>query len=388
MGIGYKYWWDLLISVRRPKSKRFPDLRKSEEMWQIIEREKARVDRGGTIVSLIMFDIPDSEKVRLTTFARLAIELKQRIRMTDEVGWIKDRLGVVLVHASTAQAQLFVERIFSNTAIDPAVCTYSIVTYPTDQISKNNPSPYNSQVPFSVELSEDNSDVVHNKNADGPWIVKSTPVWKRAMDVIVSIFLLIPFMPVLLVASLYIKVVSPGPVFFRQERLGYRGKPFCCWKIRTMEHDADGSMHQEHVANLIQHGQVMTKLDTSVRSEIIMFGSVLRNSGIDELPQLLNVLRGEMSLVGPRPCMAYEAKHYAPWQLARFNVLPGLTGLWQVSGKNRLTFLEMIRLDLKYANQRSISMDLRILLSTVPAIITEFALIRRQRTLHKHKLSI
>lgn len=383
---GYRHWWDILIAVR--KSNGHLDLLKSDEMWQILERERARADRGGTIVSLIVFDVLGSKKVQLTTVARLAINLKKQIRKSDEVGWINDRLGVILVHASTEQAQVFVERVFDNTTLDPSVCTYSIYTYPTDQNSKNSFSASNSRVHFSAELSEMKSGDAHHKHTNGQWIVKPTPVWKRMVDIIVSVFLLIFFMPVLVVAGLFVKVVSPGPIFFKQERLGYRGKPFCCWKLRTMEHGADGSIHQEHVAKLIQQGQVMTKLDTNERSGIIMFGSLLRNSGIDELPQLINVLRGDMSLVGPRPCLSYEANHYSRWQLVRFNVLPGLTGLWQVSGKNRLTFLEMIRLDLNYVNQRSLLLDLRIIFATLPAIISELTAIRKRRVLHKHKLPI
>jgi lipopolysaccharide/colanic/teichoic acid biosynthesis glycosyltransferase len=123
----------------------------------------------------------------------------------------------------------------------------------------------------------------------------------------------------------------------------------------------------------------MMKMDSHGDPRIIPFGRLLRASGLDELPQLINVLRGEMSLVGPRPCVSYEYENYLPWQRERFNTAPGLTGLWQVSGKNRTTFTEMIQLDIKYARSKTLWMDLKIILKTVPALMVQMWETRAKR---------
>ena len=159
--------------------------------------------------------------------------------------------------------------------------------------------------------------------------------------------------------------------------MGHGGKRFICWKFRTMKVDADGSVHRDYVRNLIKSGasngseKPMVKLDSSDDLRIIPLGRLLRQSGLDELPQLINVLRGEMSLVGPRPCIVYEAQDYLPWHRERFDAVPGLTGLWQVGGKNKTTFTEMMRLDVAYEKQKSFWLDVKILLRTLPAIMDQ-----------------
>jgi lipopolysaccharide/colanic/teichoic acid biosynthesis glycosyltransferase len=141
--------------------------------------------------------------------------------------------------------------------------------------------------------------------------------------------------------------------------------------------------HQGHLSNLMTSNTPMTKMDSKGDPRIIPFGLLLRSSGLDELPQLINVLCGEMSLVGPRPCLSYEYEKYLPWQKERFATLPGLTGLWQVSGKNRTTFVEMINLDIKYARNKNLWLDLRIILQTVPALIIQMLETRRtERSSH------
>lgn len=176
-------------------------------------------------------------------------------------------------------------------------------------------------------------------------------------------------LPAAIVISALIVIVSPGPVLFKQERVGFMGRRFMCLKFRTMFVDAETSTHQEHLKQLIASDAPMVKLDAHGDLRIIPFGLLLRSSGLDELPQLVNVLRGEMSLVGPRPCMTYENDKYLHWQRERFNTLPGLTGLWQVSGKNQTTFNRMVELDIKYARTKTPLLDLMIILKTLPAIV-------------------
>ncbi len=161
---------------------------------------------------------------------------------------------------------------------------------------------------------------------------------------------------------------SRGSVFFRQRRVGYQGRQFTCYKFRTMRVDAESEPHRGYTTRLIKSQSPMIKLDAQRDPRLIPLGAMLRATGLDELPQLLNVLRGEMSIVGPRPCIPYEYELYEPWQLRRFEAVPGLTGLWQVSGKNRTTFSQMIRLDIEYAERSSLWLDVRIILMTLPAL--------------------
>jgi lipopolysaccharide/colanic/teichoic acid biosynthesis glycosyltransferase len=197
------------------------------------------------------------------------------------------------------------------------------------------------------------------------------PRWKRALDIAMILVALPLLMPLMLVIAVIIRAVSTGPVLFKQERIGYRGKRFMCLKFRTMHCGAETSTHQGHLQQLMDANVPMTKMDSQGDSRIIPFGRVLRASGLDELPQLVNVLKGEMSLVGPRPCLAYEAAKYLPWQMERFNAAPGLTGLWQVSGKNRTTFTRMIQLDIEYSRTKTLWLDLKIIFKTVPALVVQ-----------------
>jgi lipopolysaccharide/colanic/teichoic acid biosynthesis glycosyltransferase len=205
------------------------------------------------------------------------------------------------------------------------------------------------------------------------------PGWKRTLDIILILLAFPLLLPLALIIAGLIRVVSSGPVLFKQERVGYRGSRFMCFKFRTMVVNADAAVHQGHLNYLMSSNVPMVKMDAQGDPRIIPFGALLRSSGLDELPQIINVLRGEMSLVGPRPCMAYEYDRYLPWQKERFNTVPGLTGLWQVSGKNRTTFVEMIRLDIAYARNQTFRLDLKIILKTIPALIWQMRDIRKKQ---------
>jgi lipopolysaccharide/colanic/teichoic acid biosynthesis glycosyltransferase len=197
------------------------------------------------------------------------------------------------------------------------------------------------------------------------------PRWKRALDITLIILALPLLLPLVLFIAALIRFASNGPILFRQERVGYRGSRFMCFKFRTMNVGNDVSIHEGHLTRLMNSDAPMVKMDIHGDPRIIPFGVPLRSSGLDELPQLINVLRGEMSLVGPRPCITYEYEKYLPWQKERFNSVPGLTGLWQVSGKNNTTFDEMIRLDIDYARSKSLWLDGKIILKTVPALLIQ-----------------
>ena len=196
-------------------------------------------------------------------------------------------------------------------------------------------------------------------------------VLKRLLDLAVAATLLLLCLPLLLVVWAVVRVTSPGPALFRQSRVGQGGRPFHVLKFRTMVVDGDDTQHREYVRRLLtgsaepQDG--LYKLGADPR--VTRAGAVLRKTSIDELPQLFNVLRGEMSLVGPRPALPWEARMFPAWAASRFSVRPGLTGLWQVSGRNRLTMLDGLVLDVDYVSRHNVFLDLYILVRTVPAVL-------------------
>src|SRR5436309_3735107 len=199
---------------------------------------------------------------------------------------------------------------------------------------------------------------------------------KRASDIIISLIALAILSPIWLIIALVIKLDSRGPIFYKQERVGMDGRIFLFYKFRTMRTGADDAMHREYQqkyiagraeATLVEGERPAYKLVSDAR--ITRMGRWLRRLSLDELPQLLNVLRGDMSVVGPRPPIPYEVEAYQLWHRKRLDMKPGLTGLWQVSGRNRLPFDEMVRLDLFYIENWSLLLDLKIILRTLPVML-------------------
>jgi exopolysaccharide production protein ExoY len=218
--------------------------------------------------------------------------------------------------------------------------------------------------------------------ADTETTCTGMPLWKRFLDIVVLIFGLPAVLPLMLIIGVVIKIVSRGPVFFQQERIGFQGRPFTCLKFRTMHEGADTSMHQQHVRGLMSSNLPLTKLDVKGDNRLIPMGSIIRASGLDELPQLINVLMGDMSIVGPRPCIRFEYEHLLPWHKHRFFTPPGLTGLWQVRRRDGTSFTRMMELDIEYVLKKSPWMDLKIMFQTVPAVfsqLNESLAVRRAR---------
>jgi lipopolysaccharide/colanic/teichoic acid biosynthesis glycosyltransferase len=193
----------------------------------------------------------------------------------------------------------------------------------------------------------------------------------RLLDLSGAILLLIVLSPLLLLVAAIVKLDSRGPAIYRQRRVGRNLKPFSVAKFRTMSEGADSGAHRAHVERMIDEGRdsakPMTKLQEDAR--VTRVGAFLRRASIDELPQLWNVVRGQMSLVGPRPPIQYEVDRYPAEAFRRFAVKPGLTGLWQVQGRSLLTFHQMIELDAEYAERRSLGLNVKILLLTLPTVI-------------------
>ena len=198
--------------------------------------------------------------------------------------------------------------------------------------------------------------------------VNGIPGWKSALDITCILLALPLWLPLMMLLMIVTRLASPGPIFYRQKRVGLGGRHFSIWKFRTMKVSAETHAHELHLEELIRANCPMTKLDAYGDPRLAPLGRFLRASGLDELPQIFNVLCGEMSLVGPRPCLPNEFAHYQPWQRERVNGLPGLTGYWQVNGKNKTTFNEMIAMDLFYLKNLSLLLDLKILFKTCAVI--------------------
>jgi exopolysaccharide biosynthesis polyprenyl glycosylphosphotransferase len=190
-------------------------------------------------------------------------------------------------------------------------------------------------------------------------------VAKRLIDVLVSGVLLILIAPILLIIALAIKLDSRGPTLFRQQRAGRCGKPFTLYKFRSMHDDAEAD--QARLRDLNEASGPIFKIRDDPR--VTRVGRFIRRTSLDELPQLLNVLTNDMSLVGPRPALFSEVAQYQDWQLKRLELQPGLTGLWQVSGRSDLSFDEMVMLDIYYGENWSLGTDLGILIRTVPQVL-------------------
>jgi lipopolysaccharide/colanic/teichoic acid biosynthesis glycosyltransferase len=196
------------------------------------------------------------------------------------------------------------------------------------------------------------------------------PRWKRIVDLTFLICTFWIWLPLTTLVMCMVKIVSPGPAFYRQQRVGFHGRPFMIFKFRSMHVNADTRSHEEYFEQLMLEDSPMTKLD-AFDARLIPGGRFLRATGLDELPQIWNIIRGEMSLVGPRPCTVVEFERYRPEHRERVSAPPGITGYWQVNGKNRTTFNEMITMDIFYAKNMSLALDLAIIGKTIPAILRQ-----------------
>lgn len=344
---------------------------------KIIDRERNRANRTGEIFSLVVYLLNDEEH-KQEALDLLAHTLTSGMRSIDAAGWLDlQHLGVLLPETDLGGAQLFTKKIEHRLHDSELLSHYEIFTYPSESLS----------APEKISLQEKaGRPPVDEARAGACRLTIPTQrpdyifcltrkVLKRSFDVLGAAIIILLLSPLFLITALYIKIVSPGPVFFRQQRMGYGGQPFTFLKFRTMKPGSDSSGHQAYLATLINsetsddQETPMIKLDHD--PQIIPGGNLLRKSCLDELPQLFNVLRGDMSLVGPRPPIPYEVKEYRPWHRGRFDAMPGMTGLWQVSGKNRLSFREMVRLDIRYARDRTLWMDIKILFKTPLAILDQ-----------------
>jgi exopolysaccharide biosynthesis polyprenyl glycosylphosphotransferase len=339
----------------------------------VLVRERKRSDRSNQPFILVLVTGPDSRSAEAPrSWESVVAAVTAAKRETDVVGWFTQRsvLGVMLPEigeplAMAPELEAHLRQELSMLLDPVAASAFSIRLY--------------AHTPSRVGEAPCFQPIDPLLGPTGPHQRPSTTydALKRALDFVGSLARLIVLSPLFLLIAALVRLQSSGPVFFRQARIGLHAKPFTMLKFRTMYVNADDVVHQQYVSWFIKSSSQTshTGKDTLFKiandPRVTAVGRILRKTSFDELPQLWNVLRGDMSLVGPRPPLRYEVDQYEPWHCRRvLEVKPGITGLWQVSGRSRTTFDEMVRLDLRYARTCSLWNDIKILLATPRAVIS------------------
>ena len=336
--------------------------------YHFLERlrvEKRRADRSKSHLSVALLSLPKETFNDPTPIEKVVKLVRKHTRETDIKGWVDhDVIGLILPDTDEEGVKRCVEKITDGNG----ETKLSIITgtYPDHLFQKLLTEEQNDPDLFPLDLDES------TKNRSFQIVLK------RVVDIAGSLVGLILLSPLMLFTAIAIKITSPGPVIFKQSRFGKKGIHFPFYKFRSMYSNVDDQIHREYVTNLIKgeldkinqgdEQKPLYKMKSDPR--VTSVGRIIRKTSIDELPQFLNVLKGEMSLVGPRPPILYEVEKYEPWHLRRIlEVKPGITGVWQVDGRSTTSFDDMVRLDLKYVQNWSFWLDVKILLKTVKAVI-------------------
>ena len=328
--------------------------------------EKRRVDRSKAALSLALFYFQQKEEKGRNTIQEFIALLHKHTRESDIKGSVdRDVIGIILPDTDENGVKRCVKKI----AESDGDFNYSVTagTYPDHVFLKLLSEEEGFPDFFPLDLDEPIES--HRFQI----------ALKRVIDILGALVGLILFSPIMLATAIAIKMTSPGPIIFKQTRFGKKGARFQFYKFRSMYWNTDDQIHREFVTHLIkgnlekinQGNKVVPLFKMVSDSRVTRVGRILRRTSIDEIPQFFNVLKGEMSLVGPRPPLPYEVEKYEPWHLRRIlEVKPGVTGLWQVSGRSRTSFDEMVRLDLRYVQNCSTLLDLKIILKTVKAAVS------------------
>jgi exopolysaccharide biosynthesis polyprenyl glycosylphosphotransferase len=335
---------------------------------QFLERlhlEQRRADRSRAPLSLVVMNLASNESLDVDDLRDILSDLSLKNRDTDFVGYLGDGLVAFLLPYSGAKAAETFSKLIVDRIDLPAV-TVDFATYTE--------AGFDDFVRDWLTGSETIPVFVDVAARKSRWALAI----KRGMDIVGALSLIIACAPLMIGVAIAIKLSSPGPVIFRQTRIGRGGVPFDFYKFRSMRMGSDDRVHREYVTKLIagRHheinegdpGKPVYKLQSD--SRITPVGRFLRRTSIDELAQLFNVLRGEMSLVGPRPPITYETENYQSWHMRRLQeVRPGITGLWQVEGRSKTSFDDMVRLDLRYIRNWSLWLDVKILFKTIIVVV-------------------
>jgi len=328
-------------------------------------RERKRADRFSAPFAVLIVDRSDAgaETDHWVAIVEAIAGVK---RDSDAAGWLEEGavLGLLLPEVSRAGSLIVLDRLRRELALrigDSALAAVSMRLY-AHGVEAGPDGALFPSVDLLIEA------FVHRE--EKPW----RDAAKRALDIVGSLTMMVLFAPVMIVALVSVRVTSPGPVLLRQVRIGRRGEPFKMLKLRTMYVNSGQGIHRDYMAWFINSSGKESRSGTGVFKlqhdpRITPPGRVLRRASLDELPQFWNVVRGEMSLVGPRPPLPFEVEQYQPWHRLRvLEAKPGITGLWQVSGRSRTTFDDMVRLDLRYARTHTLWTDIRILAATPRAM--------------------
>ena len=343
----------------------------AEDLFRdVLMRERKRADRFDQPFVLVLVTLKDEPASESSSWAAVIESLHAAKRDTDVLGWFErgSVLGLIVPEFDTTDAS-FTREVESRVHL--ALATRLDVEARSDfkvRLHRHAGSTPASQPHETEPLLRD----LHLSTR-----ARVRSAIKRCLDVMGSAALLVLISPLFLLIAALVKLKSPGPVFFKQVRVGRYGKPFTMLKFRTMHVNNDHAIHEAFVSQLIKGttpaGGDSTDAPFKIANDprVTRIGNLLRKTSFDELPQLWNILLGDMSLVGPRPPLSYEVEHYKPWHYRRvLEAKPGLTGLWQVSGRSRTTFDDMVRLDLRYAKNCSAWTDIKILLATPRAVIS------------------
>lgn len=343
-----------------------------------LETDRLRADRMGIAMTLVTVRWELGNDPAEST-ARAFDVVEKHLRATDELGRLSDHeVAVVLWDTDEAGANVFVDRLLKNAPADlPLEAT--LFVYPSRTAkprNENKSKPVDNDEDSPASNSPGGDSTSDNESAERPsadvpveqlepaMATAMSPL-RRAVDFVGATIGLILASPILAIAAVAIKISDQGPVLFVQERAGLGGRPFRIYKLRTMCVNAD-EKKKELLAHSEQDGAAF-KLTNDPR--VFRVGQILRKTSIDELPQLINVIRGDMSLVGPRPLPVAEAEQVAGWQRRRLDVMPGLTCIWQVEGRSRVSFVEWMRMDMRYIQQRSLFEDIYLMFATIPAVL-------------------
>lgn len=376
-------------------------LNPTEMFLSRLKEERNRSDRNGKPFSVLLVRVGEDQQGwgRETAFLIKALErFAESVRLSDVMGWYSTtEMGILLPETSEEEAMVVLQRLKGFLRglercplgeLGREDGRFRILEYPKtleEKLRENGGLPGRpSNAEFehrACGFSEDWGflrDTSPCRRTRRDSLVRVLDKWARdCLDFAAASLGLVVLAPVMLGIAVCIKLTSPGPVLFRQKRIGKDGKEFTFLKFRTMYHNCDQEIHKQYVTRLIENraekyeakGGSYFKLVNDPR--VTPVGRFLRITSLDELPQLFNVLKGEMSLVGPRPPIPYEVERYKGWQLRRvLEAKPGITGLWQVSGRSRTTFDEQVRLDLRYVERQSLWMNLRIILRTFKAVFS------------------
>ena len=331
----------------------FDELHPLSTTNKILERERARCDRSGGTLAVVAF-----APCGRTPLGPLVSALQARVRTTDAIGWLDERrICAVLPGANMEGARKVAEDVFAALPVEMPAPECTVFLYPSGPPKGEEHTPRQAEQPAAALKAQ--------PAALEALLLRPMPLWKRAIDITGALVGLALLAPLFAVVAVAIKLSSPGPVIFRQRRSGRGGRPFWMYKFRTMVADAE-ARKKELMARNEQDGPAF-KIRNDPR--VTRLGRFLRKTSLDELPQLWNVLRGDMSLVGPRPLPCAEADACEGWQRRRLDVTPGITCIWQVRGRSAVSFADWVRMDVQYIRSQSLQQDLKLLLLTVPAVL-------------------